>query len=101
MEIKKVWFQPYKYLLATRLADFGLLEKSLAYLEKIAISILLRPSESQPDLVDSVCELGDRLKYCDPVEDPDVGEGDVDTPRPDNSWLRDLKAIQRDYDVSN
>lgn len=82
------------------MADVGLLEKSLAYLEQTSLSILQNPSASQPALVDAVCDLSDRLKYCDPAEDLDVGEGAVDTPRPDISWLRDLKIIQRDYNVS-
>lgn len=90
-------FQPYKYVLATRLADRGLLEKALLYLEKVSYSILQNPSLVQLSLISQVCQLADRLKYCDPVEES--FEGDLDTSRPDNSWLKDLKAIEEDYNV--
>ncbi|KAJ8938476.1 hypothetical protein NQ318_004116 [Aromia moschata] len=60
-------FQIYKYLLATRLADRGLLEKSLHYLEKVSSYVVSNPTAVQPHFVDKVCTLADRLKFCDPA----------------------------------
>ncbi|KRT78287.1 hypothetical protein AMK59_7091, partial [Oryctes borbonicus] len=95
-------FQPYKYLLASRLSDYGLSEKALAYLEKVSQAIIQNPSAFESTLVDRVCHLADRLKYYDPVEETDENapsEGDIEVSRPDNSWLKDLKAIQNDYQM--
>lgn len=88
--------------MSTRLADRGLLEKSLSYLEQIADAILQNPAAVDPSLVNRVCELADRLKYHDPVGDDDEVhfEGDFDSSRPDNSWLKDLKQIQHDFNVN-
>ncbi|CAH1130815.1 unnamed protein product [Ceutorhynchus assimilis] len=90
----------YKYLLATRLADFGLLQRSLQYLELIAARIISNPNGVTPALVDGVYELSDKLKFYDLVgeaEDESEFGGALETSRPDNSWLKDLRAIQNDY----
>ncbi|GJQ86246.1 hypothetical protein Trydic_g8945 [Trypoxylus dichotomus] len=95
-------FQPYKYLLASRLSDYGMSEKALAYLEKVSQIIIQNPSTFEPTLVDRVCHLADKLKYYDPVEETDENaplEGDLEVSRPDNSWLKDLKTIQNDYQM--
>ncbi|XP_030749352.1 protein transport protein Sec16B isoform X3 [Sitophilus oryzae] len=98
-------FQIYKYLLATRLADAGLLEKSLLYLERLASHIIAQPTGVSPVLIDGVCALSDKLKFHDPLGDPDEDESafgsDLETSRPDNSWLKDLKAIQNDFQTGN
>lgn len=93
------FFQRYKYLLATRLADVGLLEKALSYLEKIANFIVKNPGIAEGGLVNEVALLADRLKYYDPVGDGEE-ETDFDSSRPDNSWLKDLRRVQNDYTVS-
>ncbi|KAJ8927811.1 hypothetical protein NQ314_019693 [Rhamnusium bicolor] len=93
-------FQIYKYLLATRLADRGLLEKALSYLEKVSAYIVNNATAVQPSFVDKVCSLADRLKFYDPVgevEDESEFGGILETSRPDNSWLKDLRAVQNDY----
>ncbi|XP_018571551.1 uncharacterized protein LOC108911173 isoform X2 [Anoplophora glabripennis] len=93
-------FQIYKYLLATRLADYGLLEKSLQYLEKISAYVVNNPASVQPSFIGKVCSLADRLKFYDPVgemEDESEFGGILETSRPDNSWLKDLRAVQSDY----
>ncbi|XP_018332218.1 uncharacterized protein LOC108741774 isoform X3 [Agrilus planipennis] len=94
-------FQVYKYLIATRMSDRGLLEKSLAYLERVATTILQNPVEYQPSLVASVCHLADRLKYCEPVvvEDPDADVVDYTSTRADNTWLKNLKSVEDNYKV--
>ncbi|XP_044761083.1 protein transport protein Sec16B isoform X2 [Coccinella septempunctata] len=88
--------QVYKYLLATRLVDRGLLQKSLAYLERVALYITNNPSNVQSSLVNNVCNLADRLKYYDPVsveeEEEDNAEQFYDN-RLDNTWLKSLKIL--------
>ncbi|KAK5649877.1 hypothetical protein RI129_000906 [Pyrocoelia pectoralis] len=91
-------FLPYKYLLATRLADRGLLEKSLAYLEKIAVATTQNPAIAQPTLIRQVCALADKLKYCDLIEDSLEGDAECDN-RPDNTWLKDMKTVERNYNI--
>nr|CAH7728124.1 unnamed protein product [Callosobruchus chinensis] len=96
-------FQVYKYLLATRLADYGLLEKSLNYLEKISNFITLEPSSVQHTFVENVCELADRLKFHDPIgeevleDESQFGGGGLETNRPDHSWLKELRAVQEGF----
>ncbi|KAL3278660.1 hypothetical protein HHI36_016197 [Cryptolaemus montrouzieri] len=93
--------QAYKYLLATRLADRGLLEKSLAYLEKIALYITANPSQVQCSLVNNVWNLADRLKYYDPlvaVDDDENCDNGLDN-KSDNLWLKNLKMVQNDINA--
>ncbi|CAH0559554.1 unnamed protein product [Brassicogethes aeneus] len=96
-------FQVYKYLVATRLADRGLPEKSLSYLEKLSEYVVKNPSTVSGKLVDAVCDLADRLKYSDPVgDDDDVDESQFgvrsqETSRPDQTWLKDLRAVQSEF----
>ncbi|RZC42229.1 uncharacterized protein BDFB_009106, partial [Asbolus verrucosus] len=97
-EFALVNFQRYKYLLSTRLADVGLLEKALSYLEKIANFIVKNPGAVDRSLVNDVYLLADRLKYYDPVGDGEE-DTDFDSCRLDNLWLKDLKRIQNDYNT--
>ncbi|XP_072391264.1 uncharacterized protein Sec16 isoform X2 [Diabrotica undecimpunctata] len=93
-------FQVYKYLIATKLVDRGLVEKSLAYLENIASVIVANPSLVEISFVDNVYNLADRLKFYDlvgEVEDESQFGGMLETNRPDNSWLKDLKNVQNDF----
>lgn len=88
--------------MATRLADYGLLEKSLAYLESISLSIIASPGLVHPNLVNEVYNLADKLKFYDPVgevEDESEFGGMLETSRLDHSWLKNLRAIQEDYQV--
>lgn len=82
--------------MATRMVDHGLLEKALLYLEQIANSIKQDPIRAQPSLISRVCELADRIKYCDPIQD----ESDLDNSRADSSWLSEIKKVLGDYNVS-
>ena len=53
--------------------------------------------------MEKVCQLADRLKYNDLIEDADDTtsvDDNLNTSRPDNSWLRDLKIFQRNMCVS-
>lgn len=80
------------------MVDYGLLEKGLLYLERVAANIKQDPSRAQPSLVSRVCQLADRLKYCDPIQDQD--DGDLDSSRTEHTWLTELKNLLNDYDVS-
>lgn len=89
-------------MLATRLADVGLLEKSLAYLERLGNVIVQNPNAVQPSLINNVCKLADRLKFYDLTDERDDATNFTmeNYNRPDNSWLKDLIAIQQSYNVS-
>lgn len=95
-------FQAFKYLIATRLADRGLLENALAYLERVSMSITQNPAIAEASLIDRICTLADRLKYVDRVADPDElsAATSPEYNRPDNTWLKDLRSIQSDFQVS-
>lgn len=84
------------------MADMGLLEKSLAYLERLANVIVLNPTAVQSSLIDNVCKLADRLKFYDLTDERDdaANFATENYNRPDNSWLKDLIAIQQSYNVS-
>ncbi|XP_071051239.1 uncharacterized protein [Onthophagus taurus] len=84
-------FQVYKFTVATRLADRGLLEKALSYLERVAMAIIRHTTAIQPYLIDKVSDLADRLKHVDPMGDADDVAGSV------TSWLKELKSVQQDY----
>ncbi|KAL1505990.1 hypothetical protein ABEB36_005430 [Hypothenemus hampei] len=95
-------FSFYKYVLATKLADFGLLQRSLQYLELLAGRVIHNPNEFSKNLLDGICALADKLKFYDPLGDAEEEESTkfdsmLETSRPDNSWLKDLRAIQVNY----
>lgn len=93
--------QPYKYLLASRLSDRGLLEKALAYLEKVSQAIIQNRTAIQPSFINRVCTLADKLKYYDALEDAEensaLRDGQFD--QQDQQWLQELKIVQNDYNV--
>lgn len=65
--------------------------------------IVKNPSVCEADLIDKVATLADRLKFYDPVGDVDEDgsfDNNLDISRPDNSWLKDLRRVQNDYNVS-
>lgn len=81
----------FKYLVATRMADYGLLEKSLQYCERTADGILQNRSRVDYKFVVEVYNLADRLKYCDPLLVDDGSE---------TTWLYNLKMLYDGYNVS-
>lgn len=84
--------------MATRLADRGLLEKSLSYLEQISATVLQNPSTITSVPIDKLYELADKLKYYDPVGDAD--DGDLDKTRTESSWLNQLERLHNDFTVN-
>ncbi|XP_046418390.1 uncharacterized protein LOC124178788 isoform X2 [Neodiprion fabricii] len=59
--------QTFKYGLAVKLVDYGLTEKALLYIEQIAVNITREPSKYPISFVEKLHNLGDRIKYSDPV----------------------------------
>ncbi|KAM7348709.1 endoplasmic reticulum export factor secretory 16 isoform 2-T4 [Cochliomyia hominivorax] len=103
-----VEFQPYKFLLATRLLDYGFHLKSLMYLEQIAVHIARDPSKYESSFINKVYELADRLKYYDPVlektiDDQQLGSDDTSglnlTPQQmeEQKWLQNLRQLAQQY----
>ncbi|XP_053951524.1 uncharacterized protein LOC128858940 isoform X2 [Anastrepha ludens] len=98
-----VEFQPYKYLLATRLLDYGYHLRSLMYFEQIALHIQRDSSKYEPSFINKIYEFADRLKYYDPVLERSVDDQQQDadgnlnnsqlTNFEDQKWLQDLRAI--------
>lgn len=76
--------------------DYGLLENGLQYLERTAEGIAANPTRVPSSLVAKVCELSDRLKYCDPLQ-----AEDLDSNRADATWLSNLKTVLNDMNVSD
>ncbi|XP_012286422.1 uncharacterized protein LOC105702982 isoform X2 [Orussus abietinus] len=70
-----VELQTFKFELAVKMIDYGLMEKALLYIEQIAVNISNSPSKYKKSFIEEVYTLGDRIKYQDPVfkdseEDP-------------------------------
>ncbi|XP_064457629.1 protein transport protein Sec16A-like isoform X2 [Ornithodoros turicata] len=82
--------QVYKYIHATRLADYGFSEEALHYCEVIAEAIGKSPSSYRTELVAQVYELASRLKYHDPHFSQ--GQGEVEE-LGDPAWLVNFAAV--------
>lgn len=106
-------FQPYKYLLATRMLDAGLNLKALLYLEQIARHIQRQPERYEGAFVGRVYTLADQLKYFDPVyermmfepkEETDEGGAATATAATsaldDQPWLKELQSTLTNNNVS-
>lgn len=99
-----VEFQPYKYLLGTRMLDYGFHLKSLLYMEQLALHIQKNSSHYDRSFVERVYSMGDRLKYFDPVleksldnlnDEEGLLQGDT-TPQ----WQTDLLSLLGAFPVS-
>lgn len=89
-------FQPYKYLLATRMLDYGFYLKTLMYMEQISKHIELDPSKYTSDFITKIFTLGDRLKYHDPGLEKTLDELNEQGSSPaveDQKWLQNLYSI--------
>lgn len=108
-----VEFQPYKYLLATRVLDAGLNLKALLYLEQIAAHVQRQPQRYETAFVQRVFTLADQLKYFDPVyermmlepkEDADeMGDAagtNASAMLEDQPWLKQLLFTIQNSNVS-
>ncbi|XP_055695020.1 uncharacterized protein LOC129796912 isoform X2 [Lutzomyia longipalpis] len=93
-------FQPFKYILASRMLDYGLQLKALLYMEQISKHIQQDPSKYEADFIERVFVMADRLKYYDPMHEkllddtsPDAQEGAADG----QNWLNDLQSVLRQF----
>lgn len=89
-------FQAFKYLYAKRLAEFGMLAEAIHYVEVIAEAILQRPTSYSASFTKEVYELGDQLKYYDPVYSNGDGEA---VELADPSWLHGLHSVIDNYNI--
>lgn len=88
--------QAFKYLYAKRLAEFGMLAEAIHYVEVIAGAILQQPTSYSASFTKEVYELGDQLKFYDPVYSNGDGEA---VELADPSWLRGLHSVIHNYNV--
>lgn len=99
-------FQPYKYLLGTRMLDYGFHLKSLMYMEQVAAHIQKNPSNYERAFVERVLAMADQLKYYDPVleknldniNDDDAMQSPVGNQQ---QWQQDLQNLLHQLPVSS
>ncbi|TMW47187.1 hypothetical protein DOY81_007727 [Sarcophaga bullata] len=103
-----VEFQPYKFLLACRLLDYGFHLKSLMYLEQIALHIARDPTKYENSFINKVYELADRLKYYDPVLEKTMDDSQLTNEdnnlvnassqqMEEQKWLQNLRHLAQQY----
>lgn len=99
-----VEFQPYKYLLGTRMLDYGFHLKSLMYMEQVGLHIQKNASQYDRSFIDKVYTMGDKLKYFDPVLEKNLDAlNDEDGASPNDStpqWQQDLLSLLGQCPVS-
>lgn len=92
-----VEFQPYKYLLGTRMLDYGFHLKSLLYMEQIALHIQKNPNKYERSFMEKVYNLADKLKYYDPVFEKNLDSLDEEDSNVQNNgqlqWQQDLMSL--------
>ncbi|XP_061929375.1 uncharacterized protein LOC107997089 isoform X12 [Apis cerana] len=79
--------QTFKFDLAIKMVDHGLIEKALLYIEQIAVNIFNEPSKYKKSFINAVYNLGDRIRYHDPVYKESVDETTTLT------WFNNLSEI--------
>ncbi|XP_030379641.1 uncharacterized protein LOC115627891 isoform X3 [Scaptodrosophila lebanonensis] len=99
-------FQHYKFLLATRILDYGQHFRCTNYLEQIAKHIELKPELYTNDFIQRVASLAERLRYHDPIlinrvsfaSPPSAGSNNSNQNaaqggQEEKAWLRTLRAL--------
>lgn len=93
-----VEFQPYKFLLGTRMLDYGLHLKSLMYMEQVALHVQKNPGSYERSFIEKVYAMADQLKYYDPVLEKnldglneDDGSGQLNGGQ--QQWQQDLLTL--------
>ncbi|XP_017755793.1 PREDICTED: uncharacterized protein LOC108547663 isoform X3 [Eufriesea mexicana] len=79
--------QTFKFDLAIKMVDHGLIEKALLYIEQIAVNIFNEPSKYKKSFINAVYNLGDRIRYHDPVYKDSIDEATTLT------WFNNLAEI--------
>lgn len=82
-----VGLQTFKFEIAQKMVDYGLIEKALLYLEQIAVNIVQEPSKYKVSFINNVYTLSERIKFHDPVFKDCIE--DVGT----LTWLNNLSDI--------
>lgn len=101
-----VEFQPYKFLLGTRMLDYGMHLKSLMYTEQVAAHIQKNPGSYERAFVERVFSLADQLKYYDPVLEKNLDGLNDDDPNASlaagqqQQWQQDLLSLLTQLPVS-
>lgn len=102
-----VELQPYKFLLGTRMLDYGLHLKALMYMEQISNHIQKNPAKYERAFVENVFVLADRLKYFDPALeknldnlDDDEGLNSSNNSAGPQQWQQDLLNVLGQTQVS-
>ncbi|XP_055380645.1 uncharacterized protein LOC129611490 isoform X2 [Condylostylus longicornis] len=98
-------FQPYKYLLATRMLDYGFQMKTLMYMEQVSLHIQLDPSRYEMSFISKICDFSDRLKFYDPTIEKTLDNLDPNDPKfaeiidqfENQKWLQNLQNILGSY----
>uniref|UniRef100_A0A336MDD9 CSON010219 protein n=1 Tax=Culicoides sonorensis TaxID=179676 RepID=A0A336MDD9_CULSO len=98
-EFSIIELQMYKYLLATRILDYGMQLKCLLYIEHISKIILKNPSKFEPKFIERVYLFADRLKYYDPVMEKALDESYGAATVEDQKWLQDLRNVLNQYNL--
>lgn len=86
-----VELQTFKFNMALRMVDYGLIEKALLYIEQVSTNIVSEPEKYKQSFINDVYVLGDRLKYHDPIC-KDSEEDVANLP-----WLNNLAEIVGKY----
>nr|XP_033185020.1 protein transport protein Sec16A isoform X3 [Bombus vancouverensis nearcticus] len=79
--------QTFKFDLAIKMVDHGLIEKALLYIEQIAVNIFNEPLKYKKSFINAVYNLGDRIRYHDPVYKDSIDEATTLT------WFNNLAEI--------
>ncbi|XP_035722882.1 protein transport protein Sec16A-like isoform X7 [Vespa mandarinia] len=85
--------QTFKFDLAVKMVDYGLIEKALLYIEQIAVNIFNEPSKYKKSFITAVYALGDKIKYHDPVCKDSTEDATNLT------WLNNLAEIVNKYQI--
>lgn len=101
-----VEFQPYKFLLGTRMLDYGFHLKSLMYMEQVAAHIQKNPSRYERSFVERVYAMADQLKYYDPVLEKNLDnitdDDAVQSPTGNQQqWQQDLLSLLHQLPVNS
>lgn len=87
-------FQVYKFLYASRLADFGLTSQALHYCEAVGTALLSQGESSHPVLLLELIKLAEKLKLSDPLL-MERRRGDRDL---EPEWLLGLRKLHRELE---
>ncbi|KAK0179773.1 hypothetical protein PV327_005493 [Microctonus hyperodae] len=86
-----VGLQTFKFKIAQKMVDCGLIEKALLYLEQISINIVNGPANYEQSFINDVYTLSERIKYHDPVFKDCIEDNTTLV------WLNDLAEVVGRY----